>query len=308
MISSGPSRVGTSPQGPGDELGALHALELVDRAALLARADTTRIYDLSVDLFLGMPSFQAAGDPAFQIWMTHTPGGTRVDDANGAGSRVNGCVGYSGDVILMYTHTGTHIDALNHFGYGDQIYNGFSADQHLGSRHWTRAGADTIPPIVTRAVLIDIPGAKELSVLPDSYAITIDDCRQALDAAGLSLRQGDIALIRTGRMRGWPDGDKVLGDSPGLALETARWLSAQGIALVGADNEAVEHTPSTDPDNWLPGHCHFLAEAGVPMIELLDLEELARDGIHESLFIAAPLRIRGATGSPLRPIALPLAH
>jgi kynurenine formamidase len=219
---------------------------------------------------------------------------------------VNGCVGYSGDVVLMYTHTGTHIDALNHFGYGDAIYNGFTAADHLGSRHWTKAGVDTMPPILTRAVLLDVAKTLGYAVLPDSYAITVDDCERALARTGVQLQPGDIALIRTGRMSLWPD-PVVMQDTPGLGVEAARWLTAQQIAAVGADNGSIENTPSPDPSNWLPGHCHFLAEAGVPMIELLNLESLSQDDVHESLFIGAPLKIRGATGSPLRPIAMRLA-
>lgn len=117
--------VGTSPWGPDDELGALNHLRPEVRADVLARADPSRVYDLSVDYFVGMPSFVGAGDPSYQIFMSHTPQGTVVDNLNGVGGDVNRHVCYSGDVIFMYTHTGTHIDALNHFGVDGKIYNGF---------------------------------------------------------------------------------------------------------------------------------------------------------------------------------------
>ncbi|MFZ3599439.1 cyclase family protein [Streptomyces sp. BH104] len=305
-----PSRAGvraaSSPWGPDDQLGALNLLSPLAGAEVLARADGRHVYDLSVDYYVGMPSFQAAGDPAYQIYMSHTPGGTAVDNLNGAGEQVNRHVCYSGDVVFMYTHTGTHIDALNHFGVDGQIYNGFTPEEHLGSRHWTKGGAEQIPPIITRAVLLDVARLKGVECLPPSYAITIDDLRACLDAAGTELDRGDVALVRTGRMAYWPDGAKVLGNPPGLGLEAARWLTDQGIAAVGADQECVEVGPSEHEDNWLPGHCHFLAEAGVPMIELLNLEELSRDGHSELCLIAAPIRLRGASGAPLRPLALPL--
>lgn len=298
--------VASSPWGPEDQRGALNLITAQSQAAVLARADASTVYDLSIDYFVGMPSFQAAGDPSYQIFMSHTPDGTVVDDLNGAGTDVNRRVCYSGDVIFMYTHTGTHIDALNHFGIDGKIYNGFTAKDHVGSRHWNRGGAEQIPPIIARGVLLDIAGLKGVDCLPDSYPITVDDCQAALDAAGLTLRDGDVALVRTGRMRYWPDGSKVLGNPPGMSLEAARWITAQNIAAIGADQECVEVGPSQHEDNWLPGHCHFLAEAGVPMIELLDLEALARDRVQECCLIAAPIRLRGASGSPLRPLALPL--
>lgn len=299
-------QVAVSPWGPDDELGALNHLSPERAASVLSRVDGSRNYDLSIDYFVGMPSFQAAGDPAYQIFMSHSPQGTVVDNLNGVGESVNRHVCYSGDVIFMYTHTGTHIDSLNHFGADGEIYNGFKAEEHLGSRAWTKGGAEVIPPIITRGVLLDVARLKGVDCLPDSYAITVEDCQQALAAVGLTLEAGDVAFVRTGRMRYWPDGSKVLGNPPGLSLEAARWLTGQGISAIGADQECVEVGPSQHEDNWLPGHCHFLAEAGVPMIELANLEELSRDQVDEFCLIAAPIRLRGASGSPLRPIAMPL--
>ncbi len=299
--------VSGSPQGPDDQLGALNHLTPESSGAVLARADGSRCYDLSIDYFVGMPSFQAAGDPSYQIFMSHTPRGTVVDNLNGAGKAVNQHVCYSGDVIFMYTHTGTHIDALNHFGVDGEIFNHFSADDHLGSRHWDVCGAETIPPLITRGVLLDIARTKGVECLPDSYAITVADCEEALAAANLTLETGDVALVRTGRMSYWPDGTRVLGSPPGLGLEAARWVTSRGIVAIAADQECVEVGPSQHEDNWLPGHCHFLAEAGVPMIELVNLEELSRDRVDEFCFVAAPIRLRGASGSPLRPLAFPFA-
>ncbi|WP_330474593.1 cyclase family protein [Terrabacter sp. C0L_2] len=298
-------KVSTSPWGPEDELGALNHLSAAKSAAVLSRVDGSSTYDLSIDYFVGMPSFQAAGDPGYQIFMSHTPAGTVVDNLNGVGAG-NRHVCYSGDVVFMYTHTGTHIDSLNHFGVDGKIYNNFEVDQHLGSRGWIKGGAELIPPIITRGVLLDIAKIKDVDCLPDSYAITVGDCQKALADAGLTLEAGDVAFVRTGRMRYWPDGSKVLGNPPGLSLEAANWLTGQGISAIGADQECVEVGPSQHEDNWLPGHCHFLAEAGVPMIELANLEDLSRDNVNEFCLIAAPIRLRGASGAPLRPIALPL--
>ncbi|GAB2460686.1 cyclase family protein [Nocardioides hungaricus] len=298
--------VSTSPYGEDDQLGALNRLTPVSQAEILKRADGSKVYDLSIDYFVGMPSFQAAGDPAYQIFMSHTPEGTVVDNLNGVGDSVNRKVCYSGDVVFMYTHTGTHIDALNHFGVDGKIYNNFDPSEHLGSRGWTKGGAEQIPPMIARGVLLDIARLKGEDCLSDSYAITVEDCEESLRKSGLTLTEGDVALVRTGRMRYWPDGSKVLGNPPGLSLEAARWLTDQGIVAIGADQECVEVGPSQYDDNWLPGHCHFLAEAGVPMIELLDLEGISEDEVNEFCFIGAPIRLRGATGAPLRPLAMRL--
>ena len=275
-------------------------------AEAVARMDGSKVYDLSVDYFIGMPSFQAAGDPPFQIYMTHTPEGTIVDNLNGMGAVVNSNVAYSGDVILMYTHTGTHIDSFNHFGYGSCAGKDLHPHKYLGSRNWTKGGADEIPPIIARGLLLDVAETKGVECLPPSYAITAEDLQASAKKAGVEVQAGDVVLIRTGRMRYWPDGSKVLGDSPGLSLESARWLTSKRVAVIGADNEAVEVTPSPDPENWLPVHCHLLAEAGVPQMEILNLEELSAAKLYEFVFIAAPIKLRGATGSPLRPLVFPM--
>ncbi|GAA3698630.1 cyclase family protein [Arthrobacter ginkgonis] len=299
-------KVGTSPYGAHDELGALNALAATSQAKVLERASSSKVYDLSVDYFVGMPSFQGAGDPSYQIFMSHTPDGTVVDNLNGAGEHVNRHVCYSGDVVFMYTHTGTHIDSLNHFGVDGQIYNGFSAKDHLGSRNWTKAGVDVIPPIIARTVLLDIAKLKGVECLEDSYAITVADIEEELERTGLAIEEGNAVFVRTGRMAYWPDGTKTMGNPPGLSLDAARWLTAQGISVIGADQECVEVGPSQHEDNWLPGHGHFLTESGVPMIELLNLEELSADGVSEFCLIAAPIRLKGATGAPIRPLALKL--
>lgn len=299
-------QVGRSPYGPDDQLGALNQMTSETQSSIFKRASGARVYDLSIDYFVGMPSFQAAGDPAYQIFMSHTPDGTVVDNLNGVGREINERVCYSGDVVFMYTHTGTHIDSLNHFGVDGQIYNGFTPQEHLGSRHWTKGGAEQIPPIVARGVLLDIATLKGVDCLPPSYAISVEDCEQELARTGLDIGAGDAVMVRTGRMRYWPDGSKTLGNPPGLSLEAGRWLTSKGIVVIGADQECVEVGPSQHEDNWLPGHCHFLAEAGVPMLELVNLEELSRDGVNEFCLIAAPIRLRGATGAPIRPLAFPL--
>ncbi|MBM9468887.1 cyclase family protein [Nakamurella leprariae] len=299
-------KVAASPFGPDDELGAVNFLAAAHQTNTLTRVDPAKVYDLSVDYFVGMPSFQAAGDPSYQIFMSHTPDGTVVDNLNGVGEQVNRNVCYSGDVVFLYTHTGTHIDALNHFGIDGHIYNGFSDREHLGSRNWTKGGVDVIPPIIARTVLLDIAKLKGVVCLEDSYAITVADIEDELSRTGLSINEGDVVFVRTGRMSYWPDGSKTLGNPPGLSLEAARWLTAQHISVVGADQECVEVGPSQHEDNWLPVHCHFLAEAGVPMIELLNLEELSADDVNEFCVIAAPVRLKGATGAPIRPVALRL--
>ena len=292
-----------SPFGPEDEIGMLN---LATQAGVLTEVDPGRVFDLAVDFFTGMPCFTAGGDPPFTMWMSATPSGMVLDDPLGVGEEQNRLLSRSADCMSMFLHTGTHVDALNHIGYGGTIFNGFTEAEHLGSRHWHRAGADRHPPVITRGVLLDVAALHGVDELPPSHAIGPADLEATLARQGTELRRGDVVLIRTGRMRAWPDAERFVPDEPGLDLDGARMLAERGAVLIGADNVGLERHPSPDPDNWQPVHGFLLAEAGIPIMEIVDLEELGAAGVHEFAFIGACLKIRGATGSPIRPLALPL--
>ena len=299
--------VGLSPWGPRDEIGRLNLMTTESRAAVLARVQGGAAYDLAVEYFVGMPSWQAAGDPHYQMWMTHTPHGTLIADPMNVGHEKNEHVSYSGSAISMYTHTGTHIDALNHFGLDGKIYNGFTEKDHLGDLGWKVTGAERLPPLVARGVLIDVAAAKGVEMLPDAYRVTRRDLVDALAGEGVALQKGDIALIRTGRMRVYQDAARYMQDPPGLGMEAAKFLVEEaGAMVVGADNLSFEAFPSEVDGNYVPLHTYLLAQHGVPIIELANLEELARDRVYEFAFIGASLKLRGADAAPLRPIALPL--
>ena len=276
-----------SPWGPADEIGTLNMMTDASRLDVLKQIASGKVYDLGVDLFVGMPTF-----------MTHTP----------AQDPSKELLSYSGDGISMYTHTGTHLDTLNHFGLHGKIWNQVSAKDALGVRGWTKSGADKYPPIVARGVLIDVARSKSVQHLPTSYAITVADLQDALKKQGTTLRPGDVVLTRTGVMTLWPDPAKYrLADQPGLSLEAAQWLvEGQKAMLLGADNFGVESFPSKDPENFVPLHSYLQAERGVSLLEAVWLEDLSKDQVYEFLFMASPLKMRGATASPLRPFAIPI--
>ena len=299
--------VGTSPWGPNDEIGRLNLITPESQAAILSRMSGGRTYDLSVEYFIGMPSWQAAGDPHYRMWMTHTPHGTVIDDPLNLGKAMNEHVSYTGAAISMYTHMGTHIDALNHFGLDGKIWNGFSAAEHAGDRGWQVAGAENIPPIVARGVLIDVAAVKGLAMLPDGYRITREDLVTTLHKQDISLREGDVVLIRTGRMQRYADADAYMENPPGIGLEAARFLVEEsGAMIVGADNLSLEAFPSELETDYVPVHTYLLAEQGTPIIELAYLEDLSRDKVYEFAFIGGSLKLRGADAAPIRPIAIPL--
>jgi kynurenine formamidase len=270
-----------------DEIGRLAWMTPESRAAALTEADASRPFDLAVDYFMGMPAWTVLGDPKYDIWLTHTPQGEGRD--------------YAGTAISMYTHVGTHICSLNHLGHDGRFWNGWTAEEHLGSRAWRVGGR--YPPIVASGVLLDVAGAHGTDCLPDSYAITPED----LQAAGAAdLRAGDAALVRTGRMSRWPDHERFMNDPPGLGMAAARLLAEElQVMCIGVDCGG-EPLPPEEPNTFLPVHSYLLADMGVPVIENMWLEELAAASVRHFALLAFPLKLAGSTGLPVRPVALPV--
>lgn len=292
--------VGLSPWGATDEIGSLNMMNDQTRFDVLKQVGGGKVYDLGVDLFVGMPTCCGSwGDPSYQIWMAHAP----------ARGNSNEPVSHSSEGVSMSSHTGTHIDTLSHFGLNRKIWNQVSADDAFSVRGWTRSSADKYPPIVARGVLIDVAKSKKVEHLPASYSITVEDLQKALIEQRTKILPGDVVLLRTGLMTQWPDKSKYrLYNQAGLGLEAAQWLvETQKAMLLGADNFGIESFPSKDPANFAPVHTYLLAEKGISLIEVMWLEELANDEVYEFMFIASPPKMRGATGSPIRPLAFPIS-
>ncbi len=294
--------VAKSPYGPDDEIGVLNELTEANTLAVLQRVSSGKTYDLSVTNFVGMPDLSnlGMGDPPFHMWMTHTPRGMRVEQLAPAGGPPN--LALYDDAYTLSAHTGTHIDALNHLGRGEKIFNGYDAPTYLSDKGWTKAGVDAIPPIITRGILIDVAGEQDVDMLPHSYEITVEDLQRVMKKQGIRLQKNDAVLIRTGRMTVWPDPKKFVHNDPGITKESATWLIDNGAVILGADNMGVEKFPMAKDSV----HVYLFTQRGVCLLELLWLEDLAKDQIYEFAFIAAPIKIRGATGSPIRPLALPI--
>jgi kynurenine formamidase len=299
-------KVAKSPWGPDDEIGRLNWITPQSQKEILERLDGTNVFDLSVDYFIGMPSWAAAGDPKFDIWMTHTPQGSVNDNLSGAGAEVHEKYSYCGDSMALYTHCGTHMDTLNHLGYFGCFWNGWTAEKHLGSRHWTVGGTDKYPTIIARGVLLDVAGLHGVDCLPDSYEVTADDLQKAASEQGVEVRRGDVVCIRFGRMTAWPDYDGYLLNPPGIGLGATRYLLEEaGAMCIAGDTISLEVLPSVD-EGFLPVHCYMFATAGAQIMEVVWMEEIAAEEQYEFAFIGGPLKLTGATGAPFRPIAVPL--
>ena len=255
-------------------------------AALLDSVEKARVFDLEQLRYAGAPSHPAHA-PGFNYFLHR-------HHARGAPEPRTGASG----IIVTPEHSGTHIDALAHQAENLTLHGGIHVDEGVQtSVGFRKLGIDTMAPLVARGVLLDVPHDEE------GYAITAEDLERAERA---DVRPGDVVLVRTGWGRFWSDPDRYL-KAPGVSAGASRWLIDRKVSAVGADNVAFDVLSSTpDPELGvtLPGHILLLVRAGVPIIENLNLEELARAGVYEFLFVCLPLKMRGVTGSPVRPIAI----
>ena len=300
-------KVSKSPWGPKDEIGRLNWLTDDSVKAILGRLDGRKVFDLNVDYFMGMPSWTAAGDPPFEIWMTHTPQGSVLDNLSGVGSDVHKKYSYCGDAMSLYTHCGTHIDTLNHLGHWGCFWNGWRPEEKLGSRHWTVGGTDNYPPIMARGVLLDIAGMHGVDCLDDGYAVSPKELQDAVRRQGVEIQRGDVVLVRLGRMTKWPDYDGYLNNTPGIGLAAAKWLCEEaGAMCIAGDTIGLEVIPFEEEDVFLPVHSYMFSTAGAQIIEVVNMEELAAEKQYEFAFLGFPMKIRGATGAPMPSVAVPL--
>lgn len=274
---------------------------------LLALPRSGRIVDLDSGRWPGMPLW--SGHPPFQLMTYRTPAGLRAQaDQEWLAPEVNDVnLGLVSELMIATCHSGTHIDALAHVtcGLDDHWHGGVPADGNLGDFGPTREDASQLPALVRRGVLIDVARFRCVPRLERGYGITADDLRRTLEAQATALARGDVVLVRTGQMSVWPDTVEMeRTKGAGITLEAAAYLVDNGAVAVGVDTESAEVVPSTVAGNPHPVHQYLLVESGVYIIENIYLEELSERRSYEFLFIALPLKIRGATASMLRPIAI----
>jgi kynurenine formamidase len=251
-----------------------------------------RVYDLEQLRYAGAPTFPS-----------HEPGVIlnlhRRHEAGLGEARTSASA-----LLIMAEHSGTHIDALCHQAEDLRMHGGVEVSAEVQTpTGFTQLGVDTIPPLLARGVLLDVAGALGVERLPDGHAVTASELERA--AEGVELRRGDAVLVRLGSGAVWDD-RPAYEAAGGVSAEGTRWLLEHEPLAVGADNLAWDVPGRTDPETGttLPGHVLALVRAGVYIVESLNLEGLAADGVREFAFVCLPLKLRGGTGSPVRPLAL----
>jgi kynurenine formamidase len=208
-------------------------------------------------------------------------------------------------ILICGEHTGTHIDALCHQADALTLCGGIPVEEVQSSRGFARHGVEEIPPIVAPGVLLDVAAKDGVDSLEPGRVVTAGDLEACCERQGVGVEPGSVALVRLGNARFWDDEERYLA-GPGMDGDAARWLAERGVVAVGADNMAWDAPGFEDTELGYPlaGHLILLARRGIFIIENLALDELAASGRGRFEFVCTPLKLVGATGSPVRPVVI----
>lgn len=252
-----------------------------------------QVLDLAQPMRRGMP--QSPNHPPFRMALERRHGDVIRSDG---GSAAN-------EVVITGGHVGTHVDALAHVSHDGLLYGGRRAADVMTNDGFAELGIDAFEPYVGRCVLLDVAAAHGVSVLPAGYEVTAADLDRAAGAVDIGV--GDAVLIGTGWSRLWDSPEVFVGGrtgAPGPGVEAARWLAERAPRVVGGETIAFEHIAPDRGHAVLPVHRIMLVEAGINIVETMRLAELLDSGVREFLLILNPLPLVGATGAPVRPLAV----
>ncbi len=251
----------------------------------------SHIFNLAQPMSRGMP-----------VYPFHVPYCFSLNSRHGDQPSPSG-IGWANDMIVTSGHSGTHIDAIGHFSKHGKLYGAIDVlSNQTGHGGLAAHGIETTPPVLRRAILLDVAAFKDVDVLGCADAISGADLQGTARMEGIQLRQGDVVFVRTGWARYWDDPAKSLGletGTPGPDLDGATWMVERRASLVGSDTGAFERSPGRGVV-----HSYLLVENGIQIVENLNLEELARERVYSFMLFIAPLRIVGGTASPISPVAI----
>jgi kynurenine formamidase len=281
-----------SPWGAEDQRGAANRItpaKVLEAKNLIIRGQT---YQLGRVYESGMPLF---GTRHFSL---------RIPKGFGP-SGTNQTIYHDEIVSGELGQVGTQFDGLGHIGVGDLFYNGNKGSEFAVAEGLAKLGIENVGAVATRGVLIDVAALKGQAALNGGYEITRDDIEGALKRQNTTIRSGDAVFIHTGWGALWmKDNARYAASAPGIGLQAAQYLAQREIVLAGSDTWAVEVVPNPDSTLAFPVHQLLIPKNGIYIFENLVTEELARDSVYEFAFFFAPLRLKGATGSPGNPLAI----
>jgi kynurenine formamidase len=281
-----------SKWGAGDERGAGNHMKPQSVLNAIKLIKTGEVIELGHVLNAQMP-MSPARTFNMQVKRTSPPTGT------------NRRAGNEEIITSEIGQVGTQFDGFAHQSHDNVHYNCFKTADIETRNGFTKLGIHNVGMLMTRGVLIDIAGYKGVETLDITYEVSVADLEGAMKKQNVSLQAGDAVIVNTGWGKLWSkDANRYRSGNPGLGVKAAEWLIARDPMLLGADTAPVEVSPNPDKLLSLPVHQIALVVHGVHLLENLKLEELAAKNVSEFAFIMQPLKLQGATGSTVAPVAV----
>lgn len=287
-----------SKWGAGDEIGSANLISPERTLEALKLVKQGKSMPLGIVIDSKTPAF-APRSLNLQVVQPGQAGGTRLDGFGYPGN-------YNDDLLQTWVGIGSQIDGLGHLGEKGLYYNCNSDAEISQITGLTKLGVHNIPPLVGRAVILDMAKAAGKEVLEAGEHFGEAEIKAAAEAQGVTMREGDIILFHTG----WTDG-KLESDpkawvsgEPGLSNDGARYLASLNPMAVGADTWGVEAVPPKEGDGVFYGHVILLKDSGVYLLETMNTGPLVREGVNEFMFVLGQARIRGTVQMIINPVAL----
>lgn len=291
-----------SKWGAADELGALNNISTEKILAAFKLAKTGKVYRLGHLIHNDMPVRVAIHGP-FSYFTSQRAYDHRPPLREPTTNRFGAGLGR----LEMVDHAATHLDSLNHVSLDNRFYNGIDAFETTTTKGTQKLGMETTPPIVTKGVMADIASFHKKEILDKGHAVTPEEVEEFLQREKIEVGRGDAFLLHTGVSRLWVDPAKYneyWETAPGIGYELAKWLEKKEVALAGGDTPGSEVGPPELKGTRLPVHQYLLTKCGIRLIDNVKLDELAKNRVYEFLFVCSPLPIKGATASPVAPLAI----
>lgn len=285
-----------SKWGPNDEIGAANYLSSATalQAARLVR--TGKVYSLGITVSTSTPAYPPRTCSIYIV----QPGQT--GSAEGLGPTHTT---YNDDILNCWNGIGTQLDGLGHIGVGDRYYNGLKWGEFATIGGLKKLGAEKIPPMVTRGVLLDMAAYLGVDVVKEGTAFNRAEIDGAMKKQGVEIHQGDVVIFHTGWLSLIEKDPKRFGSvEPGLGREGARYLVSKGVVAVGADTWAVEVIPFEKDAGIFEVHQILIPMSGTYILENVNTAELAKDQAYEFMFVLGQNKYQGAVQSMINPVGI----
>ena len=284
-----------SKYGAADTIGAANNLSPAASLAAAKLVKLGKVYSLGVVTGRDTPAYPPR---TFQIVITQSNDGTgQLLGSNQATA--------NDDILMSYVGIGSQLDGLGHVGVNHLYYNGKHAKDFVAPDGLKKYGTESVPPIATRGVLLDMAKLLKAKQLPAGRVFNRAEIEAAEKAAGVTIGKGDVVLFHTGwQSLATTNKAKFMGGEPGLGKEGAALLAARGVVAVGADTWAVEAIPFESKTEAFPVHQILLAKNGVYILENMNTAALAADGATEFLFVLGQPKFQGAVQATINPVAI----